>query len=452
MALPPRRRRGMAENVWLEGLLADVPGTPLNEILSAWKEGLPESLKEVVNRIASADGGVWIVGGSVREAILGRGQYDYDLATTLLPAKILEIFPKALPTGIRFGTVTVRMEGFEDMFEVTTLRTESQYGDGRRPDIVDFGECLSVDLSRRDFTINAIAVDLSRELIHDPFGGMNDLQNQHLKAVGNAKQRLSEDGLRLLRGYRFMDQGERGIWIPDEELATALREQQSMLEKVASERIWAEFSRILRGLNAPEILERMRQDGMLSRILPGWDADTILQRALEATESDAEICRLVLLAAEIPHERWRIIEHDLRTLTLSNQERKKFMILHQLLGNLPDPSSEAELRRYRAGVGVNIDAHLSLEKALQPDLYQSVRNALKSLPPLAAGDGPLLDGHAIASATGLPMGRRLGRLKSWLHRMQIELNLRNEEEVLTLLDVIDWAGGDTDSWPGPSWP
>ncbi|MEC9090808.1 MAG: hypothetical protein VYC11_05505, partial [Candidatus Thermoplasmatota archaeon] len=269
---------------------------------------------------------------------------------------------------------------------------------------------------------------------------------------GDAKQRLSEDGLRLLRGYRFMDQGERGIWLPDAGLETALREQQSMLEKIASERIWSEFSRILCGSNAPSVLERMKQDGMLSRILPGWDADTALQHALDAPEDVMAICRLVLLAAEIPHTRWRILEHDLRTLTLSNQERKTFMNLHKLLGNLPEPSNEAELRRYRAGVGAYIDAHLSLENALQPELCQSVRNALESLAPLQAGDGPLLDGHAIASATGLPMGRRLGRLKSWLHRMQIESNLRTEKEVLALLEVIDWAGGDADSWPGPSWP
>ena len=442
----------MAEKVWLEGLLADVPGTPLDGNLKAWKNRLPESLREVVNRIASADGGVWIVGGSVREAILGRGEYDYDLATTLEPEEILEIFPKALPTGIRFGTITVRIEGFEDMFEVTTLRSESQYGDGRRPDVVGFGECLSIDLSRRDFTINAIAIDLGRGIIHDPFGGIEDLENQNLKAVGDAKKRLSEDGLRLLRGYRFMDQGERGIWLPDTDLGNALREQQSMLEKVASERIWSEFSRILSGTNAANVLERMRQDGMLSRILPGWDTDAALQHALDAPENDVVICRLVLLAAETPHTRWRILEHDLRTLTLSNQERKKFMNLHRLLGNLPDSSNAAELRRYRAGVGVDLNAHLSLEDALQPERCQSVRNALKSLPPLLAGNEPLLDGHAIASATGLPMGRRLGRLKSWLHRMQIELNLRTQKEVLALLDVIDWAGGDTDSWPGPSWP
>ena len=86
------------------------------------------------------------------------------------------------------------------MFEVTTLRSESQYGDGRRPDIVGFGECLSIDLSRRDFTINAIAIDLGRGIIHDPFDGIEDLENQNLKAVGDAKKRLSEDGLRLLRG------------------------------------------------------------------------------------------------------------------------------------------------------------------------------------------------------------------------------------------------------------
>ena len=453
MTLPPRRRRGMTSKVWLEGALADVPGEPFGDSLIKWKMGLPEALREVVNRIATAGGGIWLVGGSVREAILGRKQNDYDLATTLHPDTLLnEIFPNSLPTGVQFGTVTVRIEGYKEMFEVTTLRTESEYGDGRRPDIVDFGTSLEIDLSRRDFTMNAIAVDLSRELIHDPFNGMSDLVTQNLKAVGTAKQRLGEDGLRILRGYRFMDQGELGIWEPDIELENALRKQHKMLEKVANERIWVEFAKILRGVNAAFVLERMRSDGILSQILPGWDADTALQHILEISSEDVAICRLVLLAVEVPHTRWRILEHDLRTLTLSNQNRKRFMNIHRLIGHLPNPNDEAELRRYRMGSGEYLDSHLAIEATLQPDMCELIKTALAKLPALRAGDKPLLNGHAIAAATGLPMGRRLGKLKEWLFRMQIESNLADTTSVLTLLDVIDWAGGDPELWPGPEWP
>ncbi|MDP6899277.1 MAG: CCA tRNA nucleotidyltransferase [Candidatus Thalassarchaeaceae archaeon] len=442
----------MGSDAWLEGVLADVPGEPFDNRLNAWRDSLPEGLREVVNRIATAMGGIWLVGGSVREALLGREQFDFDLATTLNPDKLLEIFPRALPTGVQFGTVTVRIDGCDEMFEVTTLRKESDYGDGRRPDVVDFGTSLKIDLSRRDFTINAIAVDLGRQLIHDPFDGRKDLSEMRLRAVGNASHRLSEDGLRLMRGYRFMDQGERGVWLPDEELSTALREQQPMLDNVANERVWHEFSRILTGNNAADVIERMREDGMLSRILPGWDADTSPQHVLQAPKEDLAICRLVLLAAEINHERWRVLEDDLRVLKTSNNDRSRFMSLHRLLGTLPDPTNLSELRRYRFGTGNAIQAHLSIEDTLRPEVSASVRDALQSLRPLTAGDLPIIDGYAIASATGMPMGRRLGQLKSWLHRMQIELDLAGSEQVLALLDVIDWAGGDPESWPGPSWP
>jgi tRNA nucleotidyltransferase (CCA-adding enzyme) len=440
----------MTADAWLAGLEADVPGEALSAELEAWRDALPGALREVANRIVSAGGGIWLVGGSVREALLGRGENDHDLATTLHPDEVLEIFPRALPTGVAYGTVTVRLTGEDLQFEVTSLRSEGSYGDGRRPDRVVFGESLHEDLSRRDFTINSIAIDLARGLIHDPFDGRSDLTEMRLRAVGEASERLGEDGLRLLRAYRFMDQGDRGVWQPDAALAKALIEHRSMLEMVANERVWAEFRRILVGANAPAVLERMRIDGMLSRILPGWDADLASQHALEAPQDDVAACRLVLLASEIEHARWRRIEHDLRALTLSNRERGRIMGLHRLLGHLP--YGEAECRRYRVGAGDLLESHLCVEDVLRPEQSRTVRDALAALPPLAAGPSPLVDGHALASATDLPMGRRLGQLKSWLHRMQIELDLGEVTEVIGLLDVIDWKTSDPEVWPGPQWP
>ena len=267
----------MAESAWLEGASGDLDGEALTTPLLEWKRGLPEDLREVCNRIATAGGGVWLVGGSVREAMLGNPWNDLDLTTTLNPDEMLDLFPRAIATGVQFGTVTVRTADSETPFEITTLRSEGTYGDGRRPDEVTFGDSLNEDLSRRDFTINAMAIDLARNIIHDPYGGVEDLENQCLKAVGVAEERLGEDGLRLLRAYRFMDRGERGVWQPNSELSKALLTCGHMLENVSEERVWSEFRRVLSGLNASVILERMRKDGMLSRILPGWDAEIDLQ-------------------------------------------------------------------------------------------------------------------------------------------------------------------------------
>ena len=442
----------MAGSAWLEGVAADIPGEPLSDPLLAWKNDLPDALREVCNRIATANGGVWLVGGSVREAVLGNMWKDLDLATTLHPDEMLAIFPRAIATGAQYGTITARIADSDLQFEVTTLRSEGTYGDGRRPDEVAFGNSLEEDLSRRDFTINAMAIDLARDCIHDPYSGRNDLDKQCLTAVGEAQERLGEDGLRLLRAYRFMDQANRGVWQPDADLSKALIKCGHMLENVSQERVWSEFKRILSGQNAPFILERMRTDGMLSRILPGWDADIGLQYLFkEASESNFGFaCRLVLLGSDVQKHRWRILDHDLRTLTLSNRERNRVLDLHRLLNQLP--ADLAQYRRYSVAVGDLIEAHLAVESVLNPTMSEEVEASLKNMPPLKAGNEPLVDGHLLASATGLPSGRRLGRLKDWLYRVQIEQDLASTDEVLALLEVLDWVATDPESWPEMSWP
>ncbi len=440
----------MAESAWLEGVAGDLVGESLPEALQSWKNDLPEALREVCNRIATVGGGIWLVGGSVREAMLGNPWKDLDLATSLNPDEILEIFPRAIPTGAQYGTVTVRVADSDMQFEVTTLRMEGTYGDGRRPDEVQFGNSLEEDLARRDFTINAMAIDLARELLYDPYRGVDDLQNMCLNAVGTAEERLGEDGLRLLRAYRFMDRGHNGIWQPDEALSKALITCGHMLENVSEERVWSEFRKILTGENAATVLERMRKDGMLSRILPGWDADIDLQHLLDFADTDVFACRLVLLSSEIPNERWRRLEHDLRALTLSNHDRNRVMNLHRLLGHLP--TNIGEFRRYRAHVGDMVDAHLAVEGVLRPIATSTVREALDALNPLKAGNQPLVDGHLLAATSELPSGRRLGRLKEWLFRIQIEQDLATTEEILALLDILDWKTTDPESWPDTGWP
>jgi tRNA nucleotidyltransferase/poly(A) polymerase len=444
-------RKGlMAESAWLEGVAGDLVGESLSEALQSWKNDLPEALREVCNRIATVEGGIWLVGGSVREAMLGNPWKDLDLATSLNPDEILEIFPRAIPTGAQYGTVTVRVADSDMQFEVTTLRMEGTYGDGRRPDEVQFGNSLEEDLSRRDFTINAMAIDLARELLYDPYRGVDDLQNMCLNAVGTAEERLGEDGLRLLRAYRFMDRGHNGIWQPDEALSKALITCGHMLENVSEERVWSEFRKILTGENAATVLERMRKDGMLSRILPGWDADIDLQHLLDFADTDVFACRLVLLSSEIPNERWRRLEHDLRALTLSNHDRNRVLNLHRLLGHLP--TNIGEFRRYRAHVGDMVDAHLAVEGVLRPIATSTVREALEALNPLKAGNQPLVDGHLLAATSELPSGRRLGRLKEWLFRIQIEQDLATTEEILALLGILDWKTTDPESWPDTGWP
>ena len=220
------------------GVLSDVVAQQCPPIMSKWLQKLDADLLLILNTIAEAGGGVWIVGGAPRDVLLSIEVTDIDLAVDLDPEEMLKLFPNAIRTGIQFGTLTLR--GGDSMYECTTLRTESQYVDGRRPQVVNWGTSLAQDLQRRDFTINAMAIDVSRMKLHDPHNGTLDLERGVLRAVGNASLRLSEDGLRIMRAYRFMDRDDAGIWFPDNNLALALSEKRRMLSNVASERIWNE--------------------------------------------------------------------------------------------------------------------------------------------------------------------------------------------------------------------
>jgi tRNA nucleotidyltransferase (CCA-adding enzyme) len=266
---------------------------PLLPSLVKMIDALPSTLIEVLDWFDSKNSHVWVVGGANRNAILGTDINEYDLATTMTPDEMKE-YSDTIPTGERYGTITFRNKG--DCYEITTLRTESGYNDGRRPDEVQWGDSLLVDLSRRDLTMNSIAVNVSKQCYYDPFDGYGDLQQQRIRSVGDATKRLSEDALRIMRTYRFMDQGEAGIWWPEQGLAEALRTTKSMLNRIASERIWAEFKRILLGNHASEIVQRMADDGVLKQLFTiDWLQSDPRIQLLNHLEGDDVIDRLVVL-------------------------------------------------------------------------------------------------------------------------------------------------------------
>src|SRR5580693_7414274 len=158
---------------------------------------IPRDVIDLCERLRSKGKRSWIVGGCVRDLLLGRAANDWDVATDARPKELLSIFPRAIPTGIEHGTVTVVKDGRH--YGVTTLRGEGTYTDGRRPDWVEFVDDITADLARRDFTVNAIAIDPLDGRFIDPFGGRDDLSRKVLRAVGEPRERFAEDGLRVLR-------------------------------------------------------------------------------------------------------------------------------------------------------------------------------------------------------------------------------------------------------------
>ncbi len=205
------------------------------------KINLPPKVRYIINKIYQNNYEAYIVGGCVRDAILGFEPNDYDITTSASPNTIQEIFKdfKCIETGIEHGTVSVLME--DEIFEITTYRIEGEYKDHRRPDKVDFTDRLEEDLKRRDFTINAMAYNEKKGLI-DLFGGKEDLNNKIIKTVGNPYDRFNEDGLRMIRAIRFSSKLNFTI---EKETLKAIYDKSFIINNISLERITDEFTKII---------------------------------------------------------------------------------------------------------------------------------------------------------------------------------------------------------------
>lgn len=202
---------------------------------------MDEGAAELLDTLHRAGYAAYVVGGCVRDSLLGLTPHDWDLCTSALPQQGMELFgeEKCIPTGLQHGTVTVKQGG--GLYEITTFRTEGAYTDGRHPDEVHFVPDVREDLARRDFTINAMAYNVKEGLI-DPFGGQDDLQSGILRAVGVPHQRFTEDALRILRLYRF---AARFGFAIDPPTAQAAQELCAHLDCVSVERIEEELAKLL---------------------------------------------------------------------------------------------------------------------------------------------------------------------------------------------------------------
>jgi len=220
----------------------------------------PEHIVSVLNQLTSEGHDSFLVGGSVRDAIMNRPVHDWDLATSATPVDVARLFPKTVLTGERFGTVTVVLP--ECSVEVTTFRTEGNYQDSRHPEEITFVSNIREDLSRRDFTINAMAESAEGELI-DPFGGVEDIKNSIIKCVGGPNTRFSEDALRMFRALRFS--AELGFSIEAETLQ-AIYAGAGAAKRISTERIRLELEKTLLS-QRPEVAGEMIKIGLLDRYM-----------------------------------------------------------------------------------------------------------------------------------------------------------------------------------------
>jgi len=408
---------------------------------------LDTETNEVLSRLREY-GEAWVVGGWLRDMIIEGNpkgdEMDIDIATTLMPGRVKEIFPKSISIGENFGTIGVRLESSTNrIWEVTTLRAEQDYSDGRRPDDVDFGVTIIEDLARRDFTINAMALDKIGEII-DPYDGQKDIMDSIIRAVGNPSERIQEDGLRILRAFRFMSTGKGEIRKLDVSLGNSIIEHLDSLENISKERIGSEFLKILSGNYINEIITSMKEHGIFDTILP----EINIKNSYNFTNN--RIVNLALICSDTNIDGMGLSHYLMDKLRISKDDARTISILHNCRDIELDSSIES-VRRFLVfhdkGTGMMIIEYL---KSLNMDLEQFI-SGISSIdsPDIIK---PLADGNLLSEITGLEPSKRLGKLKDWLFRKQIEGDIKEIDGLLQVLNEIDWKDSDPEYWEGMEWP
>ncbi len=266
---------------------------------------------EILTALENAGFSAYLVGGCVRDALMGLPFHDYDITTNALPQQIIEVFAdyRVIPTGIKHGTVTVLCN--DEPFEITTFRIDGEYNDSRHPENVTFTANLRDDLARRDFTVNAIAMDLRGE-IFDPFEGESDIKKGIIRCVGNPVERFTEDALRILRGVRFAS--VLGFEL-EADTANAIHQLKNRLDNISAERISVELMKLICGKNCVPVLLEYRDiiGQIIPELIPAFDHEQHspyhkydvyehIVRAVNAVpleHSKADLLRLTMLLHDV---------------------------------------------------------------------------------------------------------------------------------------------------------
>ena len=248
----------------------------------------------------------FVVGGCVRDSLLGRNPNDWDITTSALPLQVKALFRRTVDTGLKHGTVTILMDG--EPFEVTTYRVDGEYLDGRHPSEVTFTASLQEDLQRRDFTINAMAYSEKKGL-QDLFGGLPDLEKGLIRAVGDPAKRFGEDALRIMRAVRFAAQLGYEV---EADTVQAMKELAPTLSKISAERIAAELEKLLVSPH-PEKLKMAYECGITAVILPEFD------RCMETAQNN-------------PHHKYSVGEHTIVSIGNARPDRilRYTMLMHDM--------------------------------------------------------------------------------------------------------------------------
>jgi putative nucleotidyltransferase with HDIG domain len=434
---------------------------------------IPPPVRDLIETLRAAGHAAYVVGGSLRDVLLGREVHDWDLATDARPERMLELFPRAVYENA-FGTVGVRRDG--ETFQITTFRSDHDYADFRRPHRVEFGDRIEDDLARRDFTVNAMAwggpADGTVPLaVVDPFGGAADLERRRLRAVGEPRKRFEEDALRMLRAVRFASTLRFTI---DPPTLAAIREHAPLARHLSGERVAMELDKLLAsehpslglslaadvGLLAALFPELEAQRGIAQNKVPGEDLWRHTLRTVDASPRENAVVRLAALLHDVGKPPTladgRFMGHDtvgaevaeaiLERLHASRERigRVTHLIRHHMF-HLGRGATDAAIRRFIVRIGEdrvedlidlraadNVGSGLAADAGGTEELRRRIRGQLAAQ---VALDRYRLavDGHDVMAELGIGPGPALGDILEALTERVIADPALNERA--TLLDL-----------------
>lgn len=388
-------------------------------------DNLPEvftAALPVLKKINEAGYETYFVGGSVRDLLLKRHIHDVDIATSAYPAEIKQIFEKTIDTGIKHGTVTVLYGG--ESYEITTFRTESGYQDFRRPDHVTFVQNLSEDLKRRDFTINALAMNVDGDIV-DHFDGLGDLDKRLIRAVGKAENRFHEDALRMMRAVRFMSQLQFTL---EPETEQAISDNHELLSKISVERIRDEFVKMGIAPGSQKAFQIFLDTG-LSEEVPGFKGKkenlALYPQLNFSPTTEANLWALMIILLKLPNEK---IAHFMRIWKNSNAMERQVADIVSFF-DLISSRAPNNYDLYKAGLRTIVST-IDLANILgQPINGRALVDRYEALPIKDSHD-LVVDGHFLLK-NGIPAGPRVGLLLEEIKKAVLEGIVSNNEEAIT---------------------
>ncbi|MCL2089570.1 MAG: HD domain-containing protein [Oscillospiraceae bacterium] len=432
---------------------------------------IPVQILAILNKLQSSGHNAYLVGGCVRDFVMGRIPSDYDICTDATPCRVKAVFSKerVIETGLRHGTVTVITDGIP--VEITTFRKDGDYTDHRRPSSIEFVKTIEADIERRDFTINAIAYDGNK--ITDPFGGEGDIAAGVIRCVGNARRRFGEDALRIMRMFRFA--AVLGFDIDPDTLKSAA-DNKGLLKNIAKERIREEFNKILTSPQPSGVLRIMLDNGIFDEFIPEFTpcggfvqnnphhCSTISEHILNAVDyiRPELILRLSAFFHDIGKPRCygeddNGIGHFFGHSKISGEmtskimkrlrySRKEITTVRRLVDrHMTLPENQKQMRKLIADLGPDL-LMLLLElkaadiSALTPSTAQKygrelaaikkeIVGIIESMPPVTLGD-LAINGKDLLDI-GIPQGKKIGETLSYLlERVIDDPQLNNREELL----------------------